>query len=141
LRVLPKSFNLFAWLAVAAVAVLVAGCGGDDTPPGDPCTTCTDGVYAGEADPGGDVQFEIRDGHLKGTFDIVADTGCGRLPFELGNVYLDGEAFRSQATDDTIIEVTGQMTGADAAEGRYDVTWLLGEQTCSASGLWSATLN
>ena len=34
-------------------------------------------------------------------FDIVVETGCGRLPMELGHVYLDGEELRSELSDDT----------------------------------------
>lgn len=105
---------------------------------GQPCDLCEDGVYTGETDRGGAVAFEVAEGHLRGTFDLVADTGCGRLPLELGHVYLDGESFRSQMNDDVIVEVTGEMLASDEAAGRYEITWMLGEQSCAATGLWSA---
>ncbi len=127
------------WISLLLVG-LAAACGDDVGPQGAPCSVCLkDGLYAGKTDGDGEVTFRIGDGRFTDSLGLY-DDGCGGLPFQLDNVYVDGDRIRTQQSDRTVLTLQGSITSSTTAKGSYELKISFGgTSSCKAAGSWSVS--
>lgn len=101
-----------------------------------------DGVYIGQTQKYGDVQFAILDGQFFGAFKIAAFSDCKIVTtnFSLRNVVLEDGTISTHMGEKDYFEVAGEIDHDNEFSGQYTIYPRFKSDTCTARGTWTAKI-